>query len=70
MTTRTTNLLRICQTVDKDFDKQRRVEDEYNFFSQSGRIFKGTTAKRGPYASPATGFLKGSHPGVTSLPGD
>lgn len=66
---RITNLARLVRAMDPDYDKDKRTEIEYDFRSESGRVFKGITARRGAYATPATGFLNGSYSGVT-LPGD
>lgn len=70
ITSRTTNLARVVRQVDPDYEKQKRIEPEYDFKSMSGRMFTGNTAKRGPYETPLTGFTDGAHDGVTSLPGD
>ena len=67
MTTRVTNLRRLVETVDKNWNRDKQIEPEYIF--QYGRVFKGNTAKRGPYEATPTGFLKGSYNNVT-LPGD
>ena len=70
ITSRTTNLARIVRQMDPDYEKRKRIEPEYDFQAQSGRVFTGVTAKRGPYETPLTGFANGTHDGVTSLPGD
>ncbi len=67
---RITNLSRLVHALDADYERDKRLEWEFDFRGESGRIFKGNTAKRGPYESPLTGFLNGSYSGVTSLPGD
>jgi len=69
-TFRLTNLLRVVRQADPDYERDKRTEWEYDFRNESGRVFKGITAKRGPYESPPSGFLKGSYVGVTNLPGD